>query len=147
MMIGRKFPENVRAFRLLLEELLRPIFSKLQLGPWVIWRESFILWLSSSTWEPKGEADWPLYVLADKEMLVMFFAAGQHNYALYGLYYARSIGAMPAKLQDQFMKGQHTMHHKPGIKCSCNGEKSWNTQRFSCSSSGMTCTVFCHCKR
>ena len=28
MLIGKKFPENVRALRLLLEELLRPIFSK-----------------------------------------------------------------------------------------------------------------------
>ena len=69
------------------------------------------------------EADRPLHVLAGKETLVMFFAAGHHNYARYGLYYARSIGAMPAKLQDQFLKGQHTMHHKPGIKCSCKGEK------------------------
>ena len=67
------------------------------------------------------EADRPLHVLAGKGMLVMFFAAGHYNYARYGD--ARGIGAMPAKLQDQFMKGQHTMHHKPGIKCSCKGEK------------------------
>ena len=32
------------------------------------------------------------------------------------------------------------------IKCSCKGEKSCNTHICSCSSSGMTCTVFCHCK-
>ena len=61
------------------------------------------------------EAGWPLHVLAVKEILVLFFAAGHHNYARYGLYYARSIEAMPDKLQAQFIKGQHTMHHKRGI--------------------------------
>jgi len=32
------------------------------------------------------------------------------------------------------------------IHCSCKGEKPCNTRRCSCCSSGMTCTVFCHCE-
>jgi hypothetical protein len=48
-------------------------------------------------------------------MVVSFFAAGQHNYARYGLYYARSMEAMSDKLKDQLLKGQSTMHHKQGI--------------------------------
>ena len=70
---------------------------------------------SSQKAAQQNKADWPLHVLAVKEMLVLFFAAGHHKYARYGLYYARSIEAMPDKLQDQFLKGQHTMHQKPGI--------------------------------
>ena len=31
------------------------------------------------------------------------------------------------------------------IKCSCKGDRPCNTRRRSCYSSGMACTVFCHC--
>ncbi len=58
------------------------------------------------------KADWPLHVLAVKEMVVLFFADGHHNYARYGLYYARS---MPKQIEDQCMKGQHTMYLQQGI--------------------------------
>ena len=134
MMTGKKFPGNVHALLLLLEELLRPIFSKVTietmddlkevLGDLASRSRTTRLWVDCFV-KPmltilkyiraEREADWPLHVLAVKEMLVLFFAAGHHNYARYGLYYARSIEIMPDTLEDQFMKGQHTMHHKPGI--------------------------------
>ena len=134
MMTGKKFPENVRAFRLLLEELLRPIFSKATVETMDdlkgvlenlasrsrttrLWVDCFVKPMLTilKYVRAEREADWPLHVLAVKEMSVLFFAAGHHNYARYGLYYARSIEVMPDTLEDQFMKGQHTMHHKPGI--------------------------------
>ena len=61
------------------------------------------------------EADWPLHVSAVKEMVVLFFAAGHQKYARYGLYNAGSIEAMSEQIEDQCMKGQHTIHLQQGI--------------------------------
>ena len=48
-------------------------------------------------------------------MLPYFFAAGHVNYARYGLYYLRTIEAMPKLCQEQFLKGEHVMRHVPGL--------------------------------
>jgi hypothetical protein len=51
-------------------------------------------------------------------MIVSFFSAGHHNYARNGfnpMNYARSIEAMPDKLQEQYLKGQLAMDNKLGI--------------------------------
>ena len=134
MMMGKKFPENVRAFRLLLEVLLKPIFNKIKIETMDdlktaldnltprsrttrLWVDCFVKPILTvlKYVRAEREADWPLHIVAVKEMMVLFFAAGHHNYARYGLHYARSIEAMPDKLEDQFIRGQHTMHHKHGI--------------------------------
>lgn len=134
MLLGKKYPENVRALRMLLEELLRPIFIKATVTSMDglksvlddlsmksrtarLWVDCFIKPMLSvlKFVRAEREADWPLHVLTVKEIIPLFFAAGHHNYGRYGLFYARSIEAMPEKLEEQFLKGQHTMHHKPGI--------------------------------
>ena len=61
------------------------------------------------------EADWCLHLTAVKEMLPYFFAAGHVNYARYGLYYLRSMEAMPKSCQERFLKGEHVMGHVPGV--------------------------------
>ena len=40
-------------------------------------------------------------------MVIYLFAAGQHNYARYGLYYLRSSEAMPDEICRQFLQGEH----------------------------------------
>ena len=61
------------------------------------------------------EADWPLHMACVEEMMPLFFAAGHSHYARYGLYYLRSMEAMPENIRQHFLNGQHTMHHNPGI--------------------------------
>jgi len=50
------------------------------------------------------EADWPLHLAAVELMLPYFFAAGHVNYARYGLYYLRSMEAVPAEVRERFLK-------------------------------------------
>ena len=61
------------------------------------------------------EGDWPLHLEAFILMLSYFFAAGHVHYAQYGLFYLRSMEALPAKVLDRFMKGELVMRHIPGI--------------------------------
>ena len=41
------------------------------------------------------EGDWPLHLEAFSLMMPYFFAAGHTHYARYGLFYLRSIEALP----------------------------------------------------
>ena len=41
------------------------------------------------------EGDWLLHLATFKKMLPYYIAAGHVNYALYGLYYLRSIEKLP----------------------------------------------------
>ena len=61
-------------------------------------------------------------------MLPHFFAAGHANYARYGLYYLRTMEAMPKLCQEQFLRGEHVISHGSGMvfgaicssrQCSC----------------------------
>lgn len=61
------------------------------------------------------EGDWPLHLVAVKQMLPYFFAAIHVNYARYGLYYLRSMESLGNEEISKFMKGQHVMHHVPGL--------------------------------
>ena len=63
----------------------------------------------------KWEADWPLHLKALQLMLPYFFAAGHVNYALYGLYYLRSMEGLPQNVLKCFMNGEHVMRHLPGV--------------------------------
>ena len=61
------------------------------------------------------EADWPLHILAMKSMMPYFFAAGHINYALYMLYYLRSMESLPNLVLKHIMQGEHVMRHIPGM--------------------------------
>ena len=47
-------------------------------------------------------------------MMPYFFASGHVNYAGYGLYYLRSMEALPSGISEMFLKGQHTVRHSSG---------------------------------
>ena len=49
-------------------------------------------------------------------MLPYFVAATHFNYARYGLYYLRTKESLSNEEISRFMKGQHVMHHVPGLK-------------------------------
>ena len=134
MLSGKKFPENVRALRILTEEVLRPILDKHTIGTMNDFQQlldelsmgsqTAQLWINClikpvftlmKYIRAEREADWALHLEAVEEMMPLFFAAQHVNYAQYGLYYLRSMQAMPDDVQEHFIRGQHTMHHTEGI--------------------------------
>ena len=134
MMSGKKFPQNVRALRIVTEELLCTILTDENINDvnrlnhvladissrsrnsrlWIdcVIRAVFIMMLYIRA---EREADWCLHLSAVKAMLPYFFAAGHVNYARYGLYYLRSMESMPQSCLDHFLKGEHVMRHVPGL--------------------------------
>ena len=108
MLKGKKYPENVRALRMLTEEVLRPILNSNELDT----MESLVgllhdlstqsmtanLWVDCLIWpvfhmlkyiRAEREADWALHLAAVCDMMPLFFAAGHTNYARFGMYYLR----------------------------------------------------------
>ena len=61
------------------------------------------------------EGDWPLHLEAVIQIRPYFYASGHINYARYGLFYLRSIEKLPVEIRGRFMKGEHVMHHIPGL--------------------------------
>ena len=125
MLSGKKFPQNVRAMRLVVEELLRGIMPNENITS----RDELLLCLdkaasaskTSKLWvdclikpvfimmmyvRAEREGDWPLHLVAVKQML---------PYGRYGLYYLRSMESLGPEEISKFMKGEHLMHHIPGI--------------------------------
>jgi hypothetical protein len=125
MLSGKKYPQNVRALRLLSEELLRPILqsesitcmedleeelqkrslqsrtSKMWIS--VVIRPVFIIMLYCRA---SHESDWLLHLKATEMMLTYMFAAHKYNYSRYGLYYVRSMTRLHPDILAQFCKGQ-----------------------------------------
>lgn len=110
MLIGKKFPENVRALRMLVEELLKPVFEKHELERMddlmkiledaasknrttKLWVDCLIkpVFTIMQYIRAEREADWPLHLATVKEMMPLFYAAAHFNYARYGLYYLRAM--------------------------------------------------------
>ena len=134
MLTGKKYPDNVRALRMLVEELIRPLFQtrnmicmdELQqaLNDTASHSRTAKLWVNClikpvftimKYVRAEREADWPLHLASVHEMMPLFFAASHFNYARYGLYYLREMIAMPEDVRQHFMNGEHTMHHNPGV--------------------------------
>ena len=134
MLTGKKYPDNVRALCMLVEEIIRPLFQTQNLGCMADLRRALDdaathsrtakLWVNClikpvfTTMKyvrAEREADWCLRLACVSEMMPLFFAASQCNYARYGLYFIRSMAAMPGDVRQHFMDGEHTMHHNPGL--------------------------------
>ena len=114
MLTGKKFPQCVRALRMLVEELLRPILndgtidshSKLQdilqkrsseSRTTKMWVDVVIkpVFLSLMYIRAEREGDWPLHLEAVEAMLPLFYVADHINYARAGLYYLKSMKSLP----------------------------------------------------
>lgn len=134
MLIGKKFPSNVRALCMVAEELLKKVVRKGQLKQ----HDDFITVLedlapksrTAKMWvdvfikpvltmmlyvRAEREGDWLLHLQAVKLMTPYFFASKHVNYARYGRYYLRSMEALPANVLEHFMKGAHVMRHIQGL--------------------------------
>jgi len=123
----KKFPQNVRALRMVTEEVLRPVLiikgctdltkyldlKCQQSNTTKLWVDCLIkpvLITMKFVWaERKG--DWPLHLCAVKDMLPYMFASGHVNFAQYGLYYLRSMQWLHPALLKKFMACEHVMCH------------------------------------
>ena len=134
MLTGKKFPQNVRALRMLAEEVLRGVLDCNTLES----KEDFMEVLeniakrskTAKLWvdmlikpvfiimrfvRAEREADWLLHLEGFKQMLPYFFAAGHVHYARYGMCYLRAMEALPEEVLVRFMKGEHVMRHQRGL--------------------------------
>ncbi|KAF3833276.1 hypothetical protein F7725_026941 [Dissostichus mawsoni] len=134
MLNGKKFPQNVRAVCMMVEEVLRSVimdghFQKAddlmraldqiasQSRTATLWVEVLVkpVLLMMSYIRAEREGDWLLHLTTFRKMLPYYFAAGHVNYARYGLYYLRSMEKLPPHVQGYFLQGQHVTRHIRGI--------------------------------
>ena len=121
---------NMRAMRMLADELLRDVVSHNQLEchgdlfdvidglasrsrTTKMWVDAFIkpVFIMMLYVRAEREADWPLHLLTVKQMMPYFFSSGHINYARYGLYYLRSMEGLTENVLQHFIKGSHVMGH------------------------------------
>ena len=134
MLSGKKFPESVRALRMLTECLLEPILttestadmdelhailnraaSKTRTAHlWVDCLIKPVFIILRYVWAVR-EGDWLLHLKCVEEMMPLFFVAGHFNYACYGLYYLRSMQDMDDDVKQHFLNGEHVIHLSDGV--------------------------------
>ena len=134
MLSGKKFPQNVRALRLLVEEILRPIFKahpqlttmeelKQLLNEKCKESKTSKLWVTVVIYpilnimkfvRAERESNWLLHLSSVKEMIPLFFAAGHPNYARYTQVYMQEMEDLPDEVGNHFLNGEHTFHHNDG---------------------------------
>lgn len=159
MLIGKKFPDNIRALRMLVEELLRPLFEK---NPDMSCMDELLCTLdvlskksrTAKLWvtcviqpvftimmyvRAEREGDWALHLASVRNMMPLFFAASHINYARYGMYYLRTMEQLPNEVREHFIKGEHVMHLNPGINNGIWSDMSIETtfMRYGHSKSGI----------
>ena len=136
MLQGNKYPQNIRALRLLTEELLRPVFEKenarltsmgdledvldevaAQSRTKKMWVNNVIkpTFLMMRFCRASHEGDWPLHITTAEAMVAYMFAANKYNYSRYGLNYMRSMTWLGPDILDRFCQGQQSLHHTAGI--------------------------------
>ena len=134
MLSGKKFPQNVRALRMMAEEVVRGLFMDhhfeniedlmkaldqiaSESRTVKLWVEILVkpVLLMMTYVMAEREGDWLLHLATFKKMLPYYFAAGHVNYARYGLYYLRSKEKLPPHVERLFLKGQRVTRHIQGI--------------------------------
>ena len=134
MLSGKKFPQNTRALRLTVEELLRETFTSESIHDYEclmsileekanasrtakLWLDALVkpVFIMMKFLRAAREADWPLYIWVLKMMLPYFAAARHLNYFRYGIAYLNKMSQLPPDLVERFMKEEHAMRHQPGL--------------------------------
>ena len=134
MLTGKKIPQNVRAIRMVAEEILRGLLEGTTIAckddlmklleelanrskTTKLWVEVLIkpVFIMMMFIRAEREGDWPLHLEAFSQMMPYFFAAGHVHYARYGLIYLRAMESLSEPVLCHFMKGEHVMRHVRGI--------------------------------
>ena len=128
MLTGKTFPQNIRALRMVVEEILHSTLDNADNYNYLmtilevkateskttkLWVENLIkpVFIMMLFVRAEREADWILHLWAVSRMLPYFFAAGHVYYAWYGLYYLKSMRCLPSEVEEKFFKGEHVMRH------------------------------------
>ena len=134
MLSGKKFPQNVRALRMVTEELLRdllkdkPIESNQDLMTTLediaVKSKTAKLWIDvviKSTFiamlyiRAEREGDVLLHIHSVELMRPYFFQAGHTHYARYSFIHLLIMKSLPAHVLSHFLKGDHVLRHIPGL--------------------------------
>ena len=132
MLSGKKFPMNIRALRMVVEELLRNVIKDMSdstdLSSYLEevskrsltakhWIDNLVkpLFLCLQFIRAEREGEWLLHLSAVRDMIPYFFAAGHQNYARYASYYLCNMESLPEEVFERFMKGEHVMRHQEGF--------------------------------
>ena len=137
MLTGKNFPNNIRAFFLLAEELLRDVSgiesfestyelvkvleeSNSESKTALAWIRNFIspIFILMRFIRAEREGEWLLHLATVREMIPHFFAAGHHNYARHATSYVQEMEALPpgpGSIKERFMNKEFTMRLTEGI--------------------------------
>ena len=132
MLLGKKFPMNLRALRFVVLELLRGYIENFESYNELTtflnhtasksclaehWVKNLIkpVLLMMLYVRAEREGEFGLHLFVCKEMLPYFFAAGHWNYARDGVAYLRMMEKLPHHLMNQFMEGHHIVRLQDGL--------------------------------
>ncbi len=132
MLVGKKFPNSMRALRMVVEVILGPIINdfpdftslmnnleeRAQVSKTCkLWPDCLIkpTILMMEYVRAEREGDFLLHVACVKAMSVYFFAGGHHNYARSTAAYLRTLLNLPEGIKVHFMRGDHVMRHMAGL--------------------------------
>jgi hypothetical protein len=133
MLSGKKFPQNIRAMHLVMEELIRnyvvgqrvtthdsllKVLENMAEGSKTakLWVNFFLkpVLLMMLCVRAEREGYWSLHLLTVK-MLPYFYAASHVHYARYALLYLRNMESLPSNVLKLFVGGEHAMRHIPEL--------------------------------
>ena len=119
MLTGKNFPQNFRALRMVVEEVLREFIHDISNADelqqfldgkrqeshtcklWIDYLIKPVLYMMMFV-RAEREGDWLLHLYAVEMMIPLFFAAGHHNYARYGYYYLQDMKKLPECILNKF---------------------------------------------
>ena len=131
MLTGKLHPQNFRALRLCVEvlledtiaecdsedELLEVLESRSRMSKTTkLFTECLIkpILLLMKDHRAERESEILLQLKIREIVEVLFFSSGHHNYARSSVIDRKNFQTMPPNVFKSFLKGEHTMHHKPG---------------------------------
>lgn len=133
MLSGKKYPQNFRALRMLVEELLRGVVQEQEVTSFArlievleaqashsrtskMWIDNLVKTVIIMMNFSRGghEGDWAVHHFAAEAMLAYFRAAGCHNYARYAAFYIHHMKSLDPKMMKKLQRGAF-VRHIPGI--------------------------------
>lgn len=134
MLIGKKFPQCLRALRMVVEVILELILEDTSIRCYDdliqslenranrshtcrLWIDCLVkpMFIMMAFVRAERESDWTLHMACIKEMIPYFFSAGHSNYSRAILVYLRTIERLPADLQAHLLNEGHAMRHREGL--------------------------------
>ena len=134
MLKGQKFPQCLRALRIVVEVILEPLLEQegvtchadlireleeraKECQTCKLWLDCLVkpVFLAMDFIRAERESDFPLHVACLKAMHSYFFAAGRVNYSRAVASYLMNIEILPANIIKGFLEGNHVMRHQRGI--------------------------------